>query len=123
MPMYDSAIEIVARGHRSACCSRLRSPAAACCPNAGKDETAGWSADQLYREAHDALLQGNYTRATKLFESLEARYPYGRYAQQAILESRVRQLARRRAGRRHRRRATASSARIPIIRTSTTRTT
>jgi len=53
----------------------------------GKDETAGWSAEQLYREAHDALLSGNYTRATKLFESLEARYPYGRYAQQAILES------------------------------------
>ena len=56
-------------------------------PNAGKDETAGWSADQIYREAHSALLQGNYTRATKLFETLEARYPYGRYAQQAILEA------------------------------------
>jgi len=52
----------------------------------GKDETAGWSAEQMYREAHDALLSGNYTRANKLFESLEARYPYGRYAQQAILE-------------------------------------
>jgi outer membrane protein assembly factor BamD len=52
----------------------------------GKDETAGWSADQLYREAHAALVSGNYTRAAKLFESLEARYPYGRYAQQAILE-------------------------------------
>jgi outer membrane protein assembly factor BamD len=52
----------------------------------GKDETAGWSADQLYREAHGALVSGNYTRAAKLFESLEARYPYGRYAQQAILE-------------------------------------
>jgi outer membrane protein assembly factor BamD len=51
-----------------------------------KDETTNWSAEQLYREAHDALLSGNYTRAVKLFESLEARYPYGRYAQQAILE-------------------------------------
>jgi outer membrane protein assembly factor BamD len=55
-------------------------------PEAGKDETANWSADQLYREAHSALTSGNYTRATKLFETLEARYPYGRYAQQAILE-------------------------------------
>jgi outer membrane protein assembly factor BamD len=55
-------------------------------PTPGKDETATWSADQIYREAHDALLQGNYTRAVKLFETLEARYPYGRYAQQAILE-------------------------------------
>lgn len=52
-----------------------------------KDETAGWSADRLYQTAHDALVQGNYTRATKLFDQLEARFPYGRYAQQAILES------------------------------------
>ena len=51
-----------------------------------KDETAGWSAEQLYRNAHEAMLDGNYTRAIKLFETLEARYPYGRYAQQAILE-------------------------------------
>jgi outer membrane protein assembly factor BamD len=53
---------------------------------ASKDETAGWSADQLYREAHGAMLDGNYTRAAKLFETLERRFPYGRYAQQAILE-------------------------------------
>jgi outer membrane protein assembly factor BamD len=52
-----------------------------------KDETAGWSADRLYQTAHEAMLQGNYTRATKLFDQLEARFPYGRYAQQAILES------------------------------------
>jgi outer membrane protein assembly factor BamD len=52
-----------------------------------KDETAGWSADRLYQTAHEAMLQGNYSRATKLFDQLEARYPYGRYAQQAILES------------------------------------
>jgi outer membrane protein assembly factor BamD len=51
------------------------------------DETVGWSAERLYRTAHDALLEGNYTRAVKLFETLEARYPYGRYAQQAMLES------------------------------------
>ncbi len=52
-----------------------------------KDETAGWSADRLYQTAHDAMMQGNYQRAVKLFDQLEARYPYGRYAQQAILES------------------------------------
>src|SRR5438105_13375808 len=51
-----------------------------------KDETAGWSAEKLYSNAHDAMLEGNYTRAIKLFETLESRYPYGRYAQQAILE-------------------------------------
>jgi outer membrane protein assembly factor BamD len=52
-----------------------------------KDETANWSADRLYQEAHSAMVGGNYIRATKLFDQLEARYPYGRYAQQAILES------------------------------------
>jgi outer membrane protein assembly factor BamD len=52
-----------------------------------KDETANYSAERLYKEAHDALLEGNYTRAVKLYETLEARFPYGRYAQQAILES------------------------------------
>ena len=44
------------------------------------------NAEQMYKLAHDALTQGNYTRAIKLFETLEARFPYGRYAQQAILE-------------------------------------
>jgi outer membrane protein assembly factor BamD len=52
-----------------------------------KDETADWSADKLYQEAHVMLTTGNYTRAIKLFDTLEGRFPYGRYAQQAILES------------------------------------
>jgi outer membrane protein assembly factor BamD len=52
-----------------------------------KDETASWSAERLYQTAHDALVEGNYTRAIKLYETLESRFPYGRYAQQAILES------------------------------------
>lgn len=51
-----------------------------------KDETAGWSADKLYSEARDAVTEGNYTNAIKYFEKLEARYPYGRYAQQAQIE-------------------------------------
>jgi outer membrane protein assembly factor BamD len=52
-----------------------------------RDETAGWSAERLYKEAHDALTEGNYTRSVKMFETLESRYPYGRYAQQAMIES------------------------------------
>jgi len=51
-----------------------------------KDETASWSAEKLYDEAHGALVTGNYTRAVKLFDTLEGRFPYGRHAQQAILE-------------------------------------
>ncbi len=50
------------------------------------DETSGWSAQKLYSEAKDNLNEGNYERAIKLFESLEARYPYGRFAQQAQIE-------------------------------------
>jgi outer membrane protein assembly factor BamD len=51
-----------------------------------KDDTAGWSAERLYAAAHDEMVAGNYTRAIKLFESLESRFPYGRFAQQAMLE-------------------------------------
>ena len=88
-----------------------------------KDETASWSADRLYQTAHEAMMQGNYTRATKLFDQLEARFPYGRYAQQAILESAFANWRANEHGGGDRRLPTASSARIPIIRTSTTRTT
>ena len=50
------------------------------------DETAGWSASKLYTEAKDAMNDGAYDKAIKYFEKLEARFPYGRYAQQAQLE-------------------------------------
>ena len=52
-----------------------------------QDETASYSAEKIYGLAHSAMAEGNYTRAVKLFEALESRYPYGRYAQQAIMES------------------------------------
>jgi len=51
-----------------------------------QDETAGWSAQKLYAEAKDNLSRGNYERAVQLFETLESRYPFGRFAQQAQLE-------------------------------------
>jgi outer membrane protein assembly factor BamD len=50
------------------------------------DETVGWSAQRIYSEAKDAMSEGAYDRAIKLFEKLEARYPYGRFAQQAQIE-------------------------------------
>ncbi len=50
------------------------------------DETSGWSASKLYSEAKAQLADGNYQRAIQLFERLEARYPFGPYAQQAQLE-------------------------------------
>lgn len=51
-----------------------------------QDETAGWSAGKLYSEAKDAQADNNWDKAAKMLEKLEARYPYGRYAQQAQLE-------------------------------------
>ncbi len=50
------------------------------------DETAGWSAQRLYGEARDAQTSKDWTKAVKYLEKLEARFPYGRYAQQAQLE-------------------------------------
>ncbi len=50
------------------------------------DETRGWPVERLYAEARDELNGSNYTRAAQLYETLEARYPYGRYAQQAQLD-------------------------------------
>jgi outer membrane protein assembly factor BamD len=51
-----------------------------------QDPTKGMSADKLYAEAKDALDSGQYDLAIKRYESLEARFPYGRYSQQGQLE-------------------------------------
>jgi outer membrane protein assembly factor BamD len=50
------------------------------------DETRGWSVQRLYSEAKSELNNYNYEQAIKYYEKLEARYPYGRYAQQAQIE-------------------------------------
>lgn len=51
------------------------------------DPTRDWPAARLYKEAKDELTSGNYEQAIKYYETLEARYPYGAYSQQAQLES------------------------------------
>jgi len=50
------------------------------------DETKGWSAQKLYAEAKANLDDGKYEDAIKYYQKLEARYPHGRFAQQAQLE-------------------------------------
>ena len=50
------------------------------------DNTKDWSANRLYAEAKQQLNDKNYEKAIEYFEKLEARYPFGRYAQQAQLE-------------------------------------
>lgn len=60
--------------------------AGGCAGTGQDDETIGWSAQRLYGEAKDEMASKNWTKAIKYLEKLEARYPYGRYAQQAQLE-------------------------------------
>ncbi len=50
------------------------------------DETAKWSAQKLYTSAKESIAEGGYDLGIKYFEKLEARFPYGKYAQQAQLE-------------------------------------
>lgn len=50
------------------------------------DTTEGWSADRLYSVAAAELDAGNYRRAIEYYEKLEARYPFGRHAMQALLD-------------------------------------
>jgi len=50
------------------------------------DETAGWTVEHLYGEARDAMKERDWQKAIQYLEKLEARFPYGRYAQQAMLD-------------------------------------
>ena len=58
----------------------------ACSSNKEYDQTAGWSAQRIYAEAKDEMNGGSYEKAIKLLETLEAKYPFGRYAQQAQMD-------------------------------------
>ena len=51
-----------------------------------EDPTKDWDADRLYAEAKGTLDQGNYTQSVKFYQQLEARYPFGKHAQQALLD-------------------------------------
>ncbi len=57
------------------------------CSTMSEDETEGWTAEKFYQTAKEAIDNGDYLGAINYFTSLEARYPYGRYAQQAQLET------------------------------------
>jgi outer membrane protein assembly factor BamD len=56
------------------------------CSGLETDPTQDWSAQRFYQEAKTALAAKDYATAIKHFETLEARYPYGPYADQAQLE-------------------------------------
>jgi outer membrane protein assembly factor BamD len=46
-----------------------------------------WNVERYYSEAKAALNAGDYQQAINYYEQLESRYPFGAYAQQALLES------------------------------------
>ncbi|ORU89851.1 MAG: competence protein ComL [Cycloclasticus sp. symbiont of Poecilosclerida sp. M] len=51
-----------------------------------EDKTANWSAGDYYKEAKKQMDDENYTAAIELFQKLEARYPFGTYAQQSQVD-------------------------------------
>lgn len=58
----------------------------ACSSADGPDITIGWPPERLYKDAKDEMNAGNWANAIKQLERLEARYPFGTWAQQAQLD-------------------------------------
>jgi outer membrane protein assembly factor BamD len=52
----------------------------------GVDVTADWSVERFYREARSELDNENYLTAIEYYETLESRFPFGRYATQAQID-------------------------------------
>jgi len=50
------------------------------------DKTLGWSAEKLYSEAENEMDSGGYDTAAKYLQQIQTRFPFGRYAQQALME-------------------------------------
>jgi outer membrane protein assembly factor BamD len=51
-----------------------------------KNERKDWTAEQFYAAAKEQLDNSNWDASIKLYEQLESKYPFGRYAQQAQIE-------------------------------------
>lgn len=52
-----------------------------------QDDIKKWSAEKLFKEAKMAADAGDYEVAIEHYETLEAKYPFGRYAEQAQLDT------------------------------------
>lgn len=60
----------------------------ACAANPDKeDDISKWSAEKLFKEAKMALEAEDYEVAIETYETLEAKYPFGKYAEQAQLDT------------------------------------
>lgn len=51
-----------------------------------EDEYVGWTAEKFLAEAKKNLDSGNYEKAIKLYEALEARYPFGDFSAQTQID-------------------------------------
>ncbi len=60
--------------------------ASACGPAKELDVTAKWTVEQFYQRARDELDKGNYLTAIEYYETLESRFPFGKYATQAQID-------------------------------------
>ena len=56
------------------------------CSKIFKPKTDNWTAEQFYEEAKEKLEDKKWEDAIKYFQQLEARYPYGKYSEQAQIE-------------------------------------
>lgn len=49
------------------------------------DETAGWTVERLYQNGKEEMNSGNWSIAAQRFTAVEARFPFGPYAQQSLI--------------------------------------
>jgi outer membrane protein assembly factor BamD len=60
--------------------------AAGCAATSEEDPTEGMKVAEIYEEASATLKSGDYEKAIQLYERLESRFPYGKYAERAQME-------------------------------------
>jgi outer membrane protein assembly factor BamD len=60
--------------------------AAGCAATSDDDPTEGMKVAEIYEEANATLKSGDYEKAIQLYERLESRFPYGKYAERAQME-------------------------------------
>lgn len=49
------------------------------------DETANWSVERLFEDGKSLMNEGNWREAGQRFTAVEARFPFGPYAQQSLI--------------------------------------
>jgi outer membrane protein assembly factor BamD len=61
--------------------------ASGCSRFKNKDADEGQPVEALYEKAHKSMTNGNWSSAETTFKRLVAQYPYGRYTEQALVET------------------------------------